>query len=79
MFIYICLYVHSMLFIAEICLCEAVSVSASSWANIQALSICSAQTDTCPVGKSPHRGGRRGQQYHLADVSSGTMISEVIG
>lgn len=68
-----------MLFIAEICLCEAMSVSASSWANIQALSICSAQTDTCPVGKSPHRGGRRGQQYHLADVSSGTMISEVIG
>lgn len=68
-----------MLFIAEICLCGAVSVSASSWTNIQALSTSSAQTDTCPVGKSPHRGGRRGQHYHLADVSSGTMISEVIG
>lgn len=68
-----------MLFIAEICLCGAVSVSASSWTNIQALSTSSAQTDTCPVGKSPHRGGRRGQQYHLADVSSGTMISKVIG
>lgn len=68
-----------MLFIAEICLCGAVSVSASSWTNIQAPSTSSAQTDTCPVSKSPHRGGRRGQQYHLADVSSGTMISEVIG
>ena len=63
--------------------CRAMPISGRRRTKIQVLYCGSAEADTGLVGESPRGEGRGGtafgKQYHLADVSSGIMISEVIG
>lgn len=62
--------------------CGTVPLSAPHRTKIQVLYCSSTGTDTGVVGKFPCRGGRGGtafgKQYHLADVSTDIIISEVI-
>lgn len=62
--------------------CGTVPLSAPRRTKIQVLYCSSTGTDTGVVGKFPCREGRGGtafgKQYHLADVSTDIIISEVI-